>query len=143
MSARVQSEYSTRELSKRTWPDFEKLFMKQGVVGDGWWCWCTHHQRARSVPLIEEPRTRAECAAKNRREKRELVKKGCAHGVLVYAGGEPVGWCQYGSGDEFPRIESSPRYRRLGFEDGGERLWRITCFVVDKEYRGVEWLVSG
>ena len=94
-----------------------------------------HHQRSRSVPLIEEPKTRAEWAVKNRREKRELVEKGCAHGILVYAGEEPVGWCQYGSREELPRVDSSPRYRRLGLEDGGERLWRITCFVVDKKYR--------
>jgi len=93
-----------------------------------------HHQRPRSVPLKEEPKTRAEWAVRNRREKRELVESGCAHGILVYANGEPVGWCQYGSGDELPRIESSPRYRRLAL-DGGDRLWRITCFVVDKEYR--------
>jgi ribosomal protein S18 acetylase RimI-like enzyme len=135
MSARVQSEYSTQELSKRTWPDFEKLFLKQGVVGDGWWCWCMHHQRSRSVPLIEEPRTRAEWAVRNGREKRDLVEKGCAHGILVYADGEPVGWCQYGSREELPRVDSSPRYRRLALENRGERMWRITCFVVDKEYR--------
>jgi ribosomal protein S18 acetylase RimI-like enzyme len=134
MSARVHGEFSTKELSIQTWPDFEKLFLKQGVVGDGWWCWCMHHQRSRSVPLIEEPRTRAEWAVQNRREKRDLVEKGCAHGILVYVGGEPVGWCQYGSGDELPRIDSSPRYRRLELH-GGDRLWRITCFVVDKEYR--------
>ena len=94
-----------------------------------------HHQRSRSVPLIEEPRTRAEWAMKNRREKRELVEKGCAHGILVYSGDEPVGWCQYGLREELPRVDNSPKYRRLGLEDGAERLWRITCFVVDKQYR--------
>ena len=94
-----------------------------------------HHQRTRSVPLKEEPRTRAEWGVRNRREKRELVEKGCAHGMLVYAGEEPVGWCQYGSREELPRVDSSPRYRRLALDDGGERLWRITCFVVDQKYR--------
>jgi len=135
MSARVQSEYSTQELSKRTWPDFERLFLKQGVVGDGWWCWCMHHQRPRSVPLREEPGTRAEWAVRNHQEKRKLVENGCAHGILVYAGREPVGWCQYGSREELPRVDSSPRYRSLALENGAEKMWRITCFVVDKEYR--------
>jgi ribosomal protein S18 acetylase RimI-like enzyme len=87
------------------------------------------------VPLIEEPRTRAEWAMQNRREKRDLVEKGCAHGILVYADGEPIGWCQYGSREELPRVDSSSRYRRLALENRGERMWRITCFVVDKEYR--------
>jgi hypothetical protein len=36
MSARFTDKYSMKKLSKRTWPDFEKLFLKQGVVGDGW-----------------------------------------------------------------------------------------------------------
>ena len=94
-----------------------------------------HHQRSRSVPLIEEPRTRAEWAGRNAREKRDLVEKVCAHGILVYADGEPVGWCQYGSREELPRVDSSPRYRRLALENRGERMWRITCFVVDKGYR--------
>jgi GNAT superfamily N-acetyltransferase len=85
--------------------------------------------------LREEPRTRAEWAVRNHQEKRELVENGCAHGILVYAEGEPVGWCQYGSEDELLRIESSPRYRKLALENGGEKLWRISCFVVDKEYR--------
>ena len=135
MSARIHSEFSTKELSIQTWPDFEKLFLKQGVVGDGWWCWCMHHQRSQSVPLIEEPRTRDEWAVRNRREKRGLVEKGCAHGILVYADGEPAGWCQYGSREELPRVDSSPRYRRLALENRGERMWRITCFVVDQKYR--------
>jgi ribosomal protein S18 acetylase RimI-like enzyme len=84
--------------------------------------------------LREEPRTRAEWAVRNHQQKRKLVEKGCAHGILVYAGREPVGWCQYGSREELPRVDSSPRYRRLELH-GRDRLWRITCFVVDKEYR--------
>ncbi len=72
---------------------------------------------------------------RNRREKRELVENGCAHGILVYARGKPVGWCQYGSREELPRVDNSPKYRRLTPEDGTDKLWRITCFVVDKQYR--------
>lgn len=94
-----------------------------------------YHQRPRSSPDTKRPRTRAEIAVWNRREKRELVEKGCAHGILVYAKGEPVGWCQYGPRDELPRIDSSPKYRKLALEDGKDRLWRISCFVVNKEYR--------
>jgi GNAT superfamily N-acetyltransferase len=136
MSARVHGEFSTKELSIQTWPDFEKLFLKQGVVGDGWWCWCTHHHvSSYSLPENQQPRTMAERAVRNRQKKRELVEKGCAHGILVYSDGEPVGWCQYGSGDELPRLDNAVNYRRLALEDGGERLWRITSFVVDKEYR--------
>ncbi len=72
---------------------------------------------------------------RNRREKRELVDKGYSHGILVYAKGEPVGWCQYGPKEELPRFDNSRNYRGLGPERGKEKLWRITCFVVDKKYR--------
>jgi GNAT superfamily N-acetyltransferase len=65
----------------------------------------------------------------------ELVERGRTHGILVYAGGQPVGWCQYGSSSEFPRIDESRSYRALAPARGEETLWRITCFVVDKRYR--------
>jgi GNAT superfamily N-acetyltransferase len=136
MSAQSPDKYSTKELSKRTWPDFEKLFLKQGVVGDGWWCWCTYHQvSSYSLPENQQPGTRAERAVRNHRQKEELVVKGCAHGTLVYSKGEPVGWCQYGRREELPRVDNTQNYRRLSLEDGKERLWRITCFVVDKQHR--------
>jgi GNAT superfamily N-acetyltransferase len=69
----------------------------------------------------------------NRRDKEELVQQGLAHGILVYADGEPIGWCQYGSREELPRIDDSPKYRT--YKENGDKLWRITCFVVDKRYR--------
>ncbi len=47
-----------------------------------------------------------------------------------------MGWCQYGSQEELPRIESSPGYRKHAREGDGDKLWRITCFVVDKKHRG-------
>ncbi|MFL6350541.1 MAG: GNAT family N-acetyltransferase [Bryobacteraceae bacterium] len=72
---------------------------------------------------------------RNRREKKDLVERGCSHGVLVYAQGEPVGWCQYGPKEELPRITNSRKYRGLATESNSERVWRITCFVVDKKYR--------
>src|SRR6058998_3001508 len=128
--------YTTQELSAKTWPDFEKLFQKRGAVGDGWWCWCTHHHvSSYSLPENKQPPTRAERAERNRRKKAELVEKGCAHGILVYAKGEPVGWCQYGPREELPRADNSQNYRRLGLEDVTDRMWRITCFVVDERHR--------
>ena len=94
-----------------------------------------YHQRPRFSAEFAEPRTRAERAVRYRREKRELVENGCAHGILVYATGEPVGWCQYGLREELPRIDHRLNYRRLAPEDEKDRLWRITCFVVEKQYR--------
>jgi ribosomal protein S18 acetylase RimI-like enzyme len=121
----------------KTWPDFEKFFLRPAeMVGDGWWCWCTHHHvSSYSLPENKQPRTRAERAEKNRVKKRALVQKGCAHGILVYANAEPVGWCQYGPKNELPRVDHSRNYRAAARTDRGERLWRITSFVVDKNHR--------
>jgi GNAT superfamily N-acetyltransferase len=125
------SAYTTKELSRKTWPDFERLFSQ----GNGWdFCWCMHFHRLRGLPRSKWMHTRAERGVRNRQEKRELLEGGCSHGVLVYANGEPVGWCQYGPREELPRIDNSRKYRGLAPE-GGTKLWRITCFAVLKRYR--------
>jgi ribosomal protein S18 acetylase RimI-like enzyme len=133
MSTQTLVQYSVRELSRETWPDFEKLFSLKGKVGDGWDCWCMHHQRP-SAQVNESLRTRAERAVRNHKEKKQLVEQDHAHGILVYANNEPVGWCQYGPKHELPRRDNSRNYRKLKLEH--DKLWRITCFVVHKDYRG-------
>ena len=130
MASQAQ-EFSTKELSPETWPDFERLFSQ----GNGWdHCWCMAFQRARQSSRNEFP-TRAEQSVQNHEEKRGLVQSGRAHGILVYAGGAPVGWCQFGSEDELYGIAS----RRKGSEPNAPKndteLWRITCFVTDRKYR--------
>jgi ribosomal protein S18 acetylase RimI-like enzyme len=123
--------YTTKELSTKTWPDFERLFSQ----GGGWdFCWCMHFQRARTPSEIQRLRTRAQKGVTNRKEKKELVVAGRSHGILVYAEGQPVGWCQYGPREELPRIDHSRKYRTLSPKDP-QQLWRITCFVVHKNYR--------
>lgn len=124
-------KYTTRELSRENWKDFERLFSQ----GNGWdHCWCMHFHRPRGLPESEWLPTRAERAVRNRREKRDLVERGCAHGIIVYADGEPVGWCQYGRREELPRIDNLRNYRGLA-PAGAVKLWRITCFAVLKKYR--------
>jgi len=70
----------------------------------------------------------------NRRDKEKFVREGKAHAVLVYEGGKPVGWCQYGTKEELPRIDAGRFYRKVA-RAGNDGLWRITCFFVDKDYR--------
>ena len=124
--------YATKELSKTTWPDFEKLFSQK----NGWdHCQCMHFHRPCSLPTDQWLHSRAERALRNRREKRQLVEKGRAHGILVYANSEPIGWCQYGFREELPRIDKSRNYQALASRGASVRLWRITCFVVDRKHR--------
>jgi hypothetical protein len=74
------------------------------------------------------------------RELKELrVREGQAHAALVYADSACVGWCQFGSPDELPRIKLKRAYL-----EGLEALpeWRITCFLgggmVESYPQGVE-----
>jgi hypothetical protein len=131
MPALPLSAYTTKELSRKSWPDFVRLFSQRS----GWdFCLCMHFHRPRGLPKDQWRRTQAEGGMRNRRQKRALVEQGRAHGILVYANGEPVGWCQYGPREELPRIDNARAYQGLA-PQGTEKLWRITCFAVPKRYR--------
>ena len=81
--------YSTKELSMRTWKDFEKLFLQKSEGGG---CWCMIFHRLGPLPKKETGKiTKDQKMARNRHDKKALVPKGCSHGILVYADGEPVG----------------------------------------------------
>jgi GNAT superfamily N-acetyltransferase len=71
--------------------------------------------------------------SQNRAEKECLVRKGKAHAALVFDGAVAVGWCQFGPTHELPRIKN-----KKACLDGlvTPPDWRITCFFVDRDYRG-------
>ena len=114
-------------------PDFERLFEKHPAPG-AFSCWCTYHHRARPS-VNEELLSGVRRAARNRQRRRELVENESSHGILVYSKGEPVGWCQYGPREELPRFDNYRSYQRPARESGAKRLWRITCFTVDRKHR--------
>ena len=142
--------YETRELSAETWPDFERLFSG----GHGWdHCWCMAFQRG-PRPSRQEFRTRAEVGPRNHQAKKALVDQGQAHGILVYADGEPIGWCQYGSSAELhgrgqpgdaaketggqpvaTPAETSGQPHVNAAAEPSDLVWRVTCFVVDRRHR--------
>jgi GNAT superfamily N-acetyltransferase len=141
-----KSSFTTKELSRETWHDFVDLFSR----GGGWdHCFCMHFHRPRSLPKEQRLPTRAERGVRNCKQKRTLVDGGHAHGILVYVGEKPIGWCQYGRHEELPRVDNNRKYRALVLDRrispaakagrrravGEPRLWRITCFVVDKKHR--------
>ncbi|MBI3173983.1 MAG: GNAT family N-acetyltransferase [Chloroflexi bacterium] len=117
------TDFKARPLNESTWPDFARLVEKHNGVWGGCWCMAFH----------EEGVGRGKTAAQNRSEKENRVRAGRAHAALVYDGPNAVGWCQFGSTDELPRIKHKREY-----QNGLDQLpdWRITCFFVDREYRG-------
>src|SRR6478672_3692974 len=76
---------------------------------------------------------RSKSPGQNRSEKECRVREGRAHAALVYDGATCVGWCQFGSPDELPRIKHRRAYLE-GLTDLPD--WRITCFFVDRACRG-------
>ena len=117
------TDFHVRPLDENTWPDFARLVEKHNGVWGGCWCMAFH----------EEGVGHGKTAAQNRTEKEQRVRAGRAHAALVYDGPTAVGWCQFGSVDELPRIKHKREY-----QNGLDQLpdWRITCFFVDREYRG-------
>ncbi len=79
--------------------------------------------------------TSKERVDRNKRDKKSLVNTGGTHGVLVYDGDNAIGWCAYGQKPEFPRIDNGRNYKRLDLKNDPEKLWRIACFFVDRDYR--------
>jgi len=125
--------FTTKELTRKTWPDFEKFFGKPGEWGA---CWCIYYHRPRPLPKAERLKlSKGQRVARNRQDKKDLVDKGCSHGILVYDREEPVGWCQYGPKEELPRVDAGRKYRKLSLDSRGKKLWRISCFCVDRKYR--------
>jgi GNAT superfamily N-acetyltransferase len=115
--------FSVKPLNEITWPDFAQLVERHNGVWGGCWCMAFHTEGV----------GRDKTAAQNRTEKERRVREGRAHAALVYDGPTCVGWCQFGPTDELPRIKHKRAYLE-GLTDLPD--WRITCFFVDKEYRG-------
>jgi GNAT superfamily N-acetyltransferase len=72
--------------------------------------------------------------AEKKDDKHSLVCKGRAHAAVVFDGEIAVGWCQYGRSDE---IAPRNKFKKTYFPGlAAEPDWRITCFFVDRKYRG-------
>jgi GNAT superfamily N-acetyltransferase len=117
------SDFIVKPLDESTWPDFARLVEKHNGIWGGCWCMSFHPEG------VGHNKT----AAQNRFEKERRVREGRAHAALVYDSSTAVGWCQFGPADELPRIKLKRDY-----QNGLTELpdWRITCFFVDRNYRG-------
>jgi GNAT superfamily N-acetyltransferase len=114
------SGFAVKSLSTETWPEFAALVERHKGVWGGCWCLAFHAEGKEPGPH-------------RRARKEQRVRNGEAHAALVYAGTTCVGWCQFGTPEELPRIKHVRVYNE-GQEDPPD--WRITCFFVDKEFRG-------
>lgn len=117
------TSFHVKALDDSTWSDFARLVERHNGIWGGCWCMSFHLQHGFGNRTVAQLRT----------EKERRVRDDQAHAALVYDGSVAVGWCQFGPTDELPRIKNKRAYL-----DGLTDLpdWRITCFFVDRDYRG-------
>ena len=117
------AKFVVKALDESTWSDFADIVQRHNGVWGGCWCMGFHSEG------VGDDKT----AKQNKAAKQRRVRAGTTHAALVYDGSRCVGWCQFGSTDELPRIKSKKAYT-----DELTQLpdWRITCFFVDRSYRG-------
>ena len=126
---RHNPELTSRDLSPHTWKDFEDFFSRFNGVQGG--CWCMYYHGS----FISPGKTNINGPELNRESHKKLVEDGKARGILIYSGPRAIGWCQYGTREELPRPGNGRIYRTLEPIPEETRVWRITCFFVDMEFR--------
>ncbi len=116
------AEYAVKPLGPDTWDAFAELVERHNGVWGGCWCLAFHPKTPDMGQSVEG----------NRLVKERLVSEGQAHAALVFDEDRAVGWCQFGSPEELPRI-----YHRKEYEAGlvEPADYRLTCFFVDRDYR--------
>lgn len=118
----MSTELSIRALDESTWPAFATLVENCDAFPSGCWCMGFHPE---GIP-------KDFTAALNRGRKRDRVLAGTAHAALVFEGDDCVGWCQFGSLEELPRIKNRAAYEKTA---GAPPDWRIACFYSAKGHR--------
>lgn len=116
------TDHLIKPLSTETWDAFAALVEKHNGVWGG--CWCTSFHGD-----TEEDGKKTVSA---RAFKQRMVEQGIAHAALVFEGNDAIGWCEYGTIAELPRI-----YYRKEYEAGAlvQPQFRITCFFIDRDHR--------
>lgn len=120
--ATASRTYPTRLLDEDTWGDFVRLVEANNGIWGGCWCMGFHPEGVGNDPT----------ASQNRAAKREHVRRGTVHQVLVYDGDQCVGWCQYGAPAELPNIKNPKAYDKELTELPD---WRIGCIFTGKDHR--------
>ena len=118
----AEPTYTVKALDQSTWPAFAALVERNNGVFGGCWCMGFHAEG------VGKDTT----AAQNCERKHERVRAGTTHAALVFDGDDCLGWCQFGTPDELPRIKS-----RAAYEKGRTTVpdWRIACCYVGKGHR--------
>ena len=89
-------------------------------------CWCMHWR------VEKGGKTWNACwGDPNRRAFLKLLKQGRVQGALAVAEDKPVGWCNFGPREDFPRLGRS---RVLSYRAAPE-TWSVNCFFIAAGWR--------
>ncbi|MCB0731455.1 MAG: GNAT family N-acetyltransferase [Ignavibacteriae bacterium] len=110
-----------KELTTKTWKDFEQLFGEQGAC-EGCWCmyWRLRHKDYKPNRGIN-----------NKKSIKGLIKNNQQIGILMYVDNEPVGWCSVAPREDFIRLQNSKILKPID----GKPVWSIVCFFINKKHR--------
>ena len=97
-----EPSYTIKSLDRSTWTAFATLVERNNGIFGG--CWC--------IGFHPEGVDRSAQGEVNRERKHERVRSGTTHAALVFDGEGCVGWCQFGSPDEVPRIKNRAAYEK-------------------------------
>ena len=117
-----EGEVTVHPVTAERWPDLVDLFTRKGPRGgkpitDGCWCqfWILRGREGDEA-----------WGAASRTRMRKEVAAGTQPGLLAYLDGVPVGWCRIGPREQFERLESSVKLRRID----DKPVWSLVCFYV-------------
>jgi hypothetical protein len=117
-------EFVVKPLDESSWPAYADLIERHNGIWGG--CWCMGFQTERKAEYTS--------LAEKNADKYALICRGRSHAAVVFDGDLAIGWCQYGRSDEIAPRNKFKRTYLPGLEV--EPDWRISCFFVDRKYRG-------
>jgi ribosomal protein S18 acetylase RimI-like enzyme len=122
-------EIEIHDVTPERLADYQAFFEKEAFRDYPAWqsCYCMETHRTQS-----DEEWAARTAADNRRDMSAGITEGKVTGLLAYAGGKPVGWCNYG---ETTKLSGVMHKLRLSAADH-EGVGSVACFVIAAPYRG-------
>ncbi len=133
----ADSEVLVRELEPKLVADylrfFDDVYDNDSFLrfrDNPWWggCYCGFYDDPRTEDEINASHDKR---SENRAAREKIIKKGKASGLLAYAGGKVVAWCNVAPRGSYVNL----RYLKQAIVDPDEAVGSITCFVVWSEQR--------
>ncbi|HEY0089680.1 MAG TPA: GNAT family N-acetyltransferase [Candidatus Lokiarchaeia archaeon] len=121
-------DITIKRLEPRLLDDFLLFFDQIGFVDNKDWerCYCQFYQCNCGDDLWLK-RSKEE----NRTASIELILNGKMSGFLAYSGNKPVGWCNVGQKNNYPRLLLRPNIKTLN----DDKFVSIVCFLIAPDFR--------